>query len=155
MHSILWHFLMALSAMLVFRRVLPPTVGVLALFLFVLDESHAFPVAWWSNRNAVVAAAFGFLGVAAHLRWREDGWRMGLPLSLTAFAASVLSAEIGLCALAYVLAYEVFGARGGLWRRAASLLPASLLACAYVLLYKWAGYGAMHSDIYLDRKSVV
>lgn len=153
LHSVLWHGLLALGAMLVVRRAFSPAVGVLGLFLFVLDESHAFPVAWWSNRNAVTATAFGFLGVAAHLRWREEGWKAGLPLSLCAFAAGLLSAEISLGALAYVLAYELFGARDGSRRRAYCLLPAALLAIGHVLFYKWGGYGASDSGLYLDPLS--
>ena len=112
-HSTLWHILLALGAMLILRRNFTPALGVLALFLFVLDDSHAFPVVWWSNRNAVVAVSLGFLGVAAHQRWREDAWKPGLPLSLLAFTGGLLAAEIGLSTMAYVLAYELFGARAG------------------------------------------
>ncbi len=153
LHSVLWYGLLACGAMLILRRTFAPAVGVLALLLFVLDESHAFPVAWWSNRNAVMATAFGFLGVAAHLRWREDGWRPGLSLSLAAFAAGLLSAEIGLCALAYVLAYELFGARDSARRRIRCVAPAALLTLGYLLFYRWIGYGASHSGIYLDPLS--
>ncbi|HDP35806.1 MAG TPA: hypothetical protein ENN29_11935 [Candidatus Hydrogenedentes bacterium] len=149
-HSILWYVLLCFAAMLIFRRTLPPAAGVLALFLFVVDESHALPTAWWSNRHSIMAVGLGLLGVAAHLRWREDRWRPGLPLSLAAYVLSLLSTETGLCVLAYPLAYELFSARDGVGKRVLSILPASLLAIGYLLLYRWGGYGARYSDIYID-----
>ena len=149
-HSILWYLLLCFGVMLILRRSLPPAVGVLALFLFVLDESHALPVSWWSNRNSVVAVALGFLGVAAHLRWREDHWRPGLPLSLAAYTGALLGSENGLGPLAYVLAYELFAARGLPWVRFRCVMPAALLALAYFILYRMGGYGARFSDIYID-----
>lgn len=149
-HSILWYMLLCFGAMLIFRRTLPPAVGVLALFLFVADESHVLPVAWWANRHSIIAVGMGFLGVAAHLRWREENWRPGLPLSLVSYVLALLAAETGLCVLAYVLAYEIFGRREEWRRRFFAVLPVSLVAIGYLLLYRAGGFGAQFSDVYID-----
>lgn len=149
-HSALWYMLLAFSAMLVFRRTLPPAVGVLALLLFAVDESHVLPAVWWANRHSLIAVSMGLLGVAAHLRWREDNWRAGLPLSLLAFTVALSAAEMGLCTLAYVLAYEVFGRRDSIQQRILSVLPAAMLSIIYLLFYRAGGYGAQFSDIYID-----
>jgi len=149
-HSVVWYLILCLSALLIFRRALPPAVGVLAMLLFVVDESHVLPAVWWSNRHSIIAVGMGFLGIAAHLRWREDNWRPGLPLSLAAYGLALLTAETGLCVLAYVLAYEVFGRRDAVQRRLLSVLPAALLAIGYLLFYRVCGYGAQYSDIYID-----
>ncbi len=149
-HSILWYSLLCLAAMLILRRSLPPAIGVLALFLFVLDESHIIPAAWWSNRNAVIAVALGFLGVAAHLRWREDNWRPGLLLSLAGYTGGLMASESALGPLAYVLAYEIFGARDSMGIRFRAVLPASLLAVGYYAFYRLNGYGVTNSELYLD-----
>lgn len=149
-HSALWYVFLAFAALLVFRRTLPPAVGVLALLLFVVDESHVLPAVWWSNRHSLIAVGMGCLGIAAHLRWREDNWRAGLPLSLLAYIVALSAAEMGLCMLAYVLAYEVFGRRDAIRQRFLSVLPAALLAIAYLLFYRASGYGAQFSDIYID-----
>ncbi len=98
LHCALWYAFMAGMVALLFRRSLGGGLAVLALFLFAVDESHAFPVGWWSNRNAVVAGALCLAGVAAHLRWREDGWKPGLPLSLPRFFLGLLAGESGLSA---------------------------------------------------------
>ncbi len=152
-HSMLWYLLLAFAAMLVLRRSLPPALGVLALFLFVLDDSHFLPAAWWSNRNAVIACSLGFLGLAAHLRWRKDGWRPGLPLSLLGFAGGLLGSEAALGTMAYVVAYELFGAEDAPRKRLLGLLPAALLAVGYLAFYRLTGHGAAHSEIYLDPAS--
>ena len=149
-HSALWYVFLAFAALLVFRRILPPAVGVLALLLFVVDESHVLPAVWWSNRHSLIAVGMGCLGIAAHLRWREDNWRFGLPLSLLAYVVALSAAEMGLCMLAYVLAYEVFGRRDEIRQRFLSVLPAALLAIGYLLFYRAGGYGAQFSDIYID-----
>lgn len=149
-HSILWYVLLCLAAMLVLRRSLPPAAGVLALFLFVLDESHVLPAGWWSNRNSLIAVSLGFLGLAAHLRWREERWGPGLFLSLAGYTGGLLASESGLGPLAYVLAYELFAARDTLAVRFRAALPASLLAVAYYAFYRLNGFGAQHSDLYLD-----
>ncbi len=150
LHSIGWYFLLCLAVMFVFRRSLPPAAGMLALCIFIVDESHAFPVAWWSNRNAVVAVGLGFMGLAAHLRWREQHWRPGLFLSLIAYSAALLAAEIGLGTLAYVLSYELFGAKDKITKRFLYVLPASIVAITYYVFYQFAGYGVTGSDIYID-----
>lgn len=149
-HSLLWYLLLCLGASLVFRRVLPPAACALALAVFLVDDAHFFPAAWWSNRNAVVACAPAVLGLAAHLRWRETGWRAGLPLSLLGYGVGLLGAEAAVGILAYVVAYEAFGAEDGRIRRALSLAPAASLALGYFLWYRAAGYGAAHSDMYID-----
>lgn len=149
-HSLLWRLLLCTAVMLILRRSLPPAAGVLALFLFVLDESHVLPVAWWSNRNSVVAVALGFTGLAAHLRWREEEWRPGLWLSLLAYLGALLASENALGALAYVPAYELFGRRDALRMRFKAMMPASVIAVGYYGFYLWNGYGARFSDIYIN-----
>lgn len=152
-HSILWYALLCLGVMLILRRSLPASVGVLALFLFVLDESHTIPAAWWANRNSVIAVGLGFLGLAAHLRWREDQWRPGLLLSLAGFTGGLLGGESGLGPMAYVLAYELFGSRDAPRSRFRAIVPVSLLAIAYYAYYRLNGYGAENSELYLDPGS--
>jgi hypothetical protein len=148
-HSILWHLLTITAAACVLRR-LPVAVGGLALLIFALDETHIFPVAWVANRNALVATAPALLGLGMHLRWRERGWRPGLPLSVLGLAVGLLGGETALGAFAYLGAYELLGGPGPWVKRARALLPALLLGLAYVAVYKALGYGAHGSGTYFD-----
>jgi len=150
LQSILWYGALVLAAGLVFRRVLPPWTGVLAAVLFALDEAHIIPAAWWSNRNAIVAATPALFGLWAHLRWREDGWRLGLPLSLACFALGLLGGETALGIMPFVGAYEIFWRRDRPAKRFGALLLPFVLSVAYLGWYKWNGYGVDGSGIYLD-----
>lgn len=149
-HSLLWFVGVVLAWGTLLRRVMPTAVGALALMLFAIDDSHWMPAAWWANRNAVISALFGVLALHAHLRWREDGWRPGLPLSALAWVPALLAGEAGLSAMAYVLAYEVVAGPGRPLVRAAAVLPTALLGAGYLVVYKALGYGARLSGSYID-----
>lgn len=149
LHSILWYLLTIVAAAGVLRR-LPGAAGGLALLFFALDETHVFPVMWVANRNALVATAPALFGLWMHLRWREQGWRPGLPLSLVGLATGLLGGETALGVFAYLGAYELLGNPGPVGARARGLLPALLLGVGYFLVYRALGYGAQGSGTYFD-----
>lgn len=150
-HSFAWYLGMLGAAWLLYRRALPGALGTLALLLFAFDEAHWFPAVWWANRNAMVSALPALLGLLAHMRWREEGWKPGLPLSMTGYALGLAGGETALGVFGYLAAYECW--RGGkLKLRAAALglLPAAMMGAAYLVVYKLGNYGAYGSDIYID-----
>jgi hypothetical protein len=148
-HSVLWYLLTVVCAAGVLRF-LPGTAGGLALLLFAAEKTHGFAVTWIANRNAFVSAAPALFGLWMHLRWREQGWRPGLPLSLLGLATGLLGGETALGVFAYVGAYELLGRREPLARRARALLPALLLGVGYLLVYRALGNGAQGSGTYID-----
>jgi hypothetical protein len=149
LHSLVWWTATLVACALLFRRVLPRAVGVLALLLFVLDEAHVMPVAWIANRNALVATAPVLLGLWAWIRWREDGWRMGRALALVGFGMGLAGSELALAGLAYVVAYELLGAPvSGLRSRLVGLVPLAALGGMYVVIYRTLGYGGEGSGLY-------
>ncbi len=150
LHSILWYMALMGAVALLYRRSLPPGLCLLALLLFAVDEGHVFAAGWWSNRNALVAAAPAFFGLAAHLRWREAGWRMGLPLSLAGYALGFLGGETALGVMGYLGAYELVGRGDHISKRLAALTPAAALSVAYLVGYQLAGRGAYGLGIYYD-----
>jgi len=153
LHSGLWYVALTVVLMLLFRRVLPGGIGALALLLYVLDEGHVVPVGWWANRNALVATVFALLGLLAHLRWREDGWRPGLWWSLPCYALGFLGGETALGVMAYLGAYELLAAPGRFTKRVAALLPAVGLSVVYLAAYGAAGYGTFGSQEYINPLS--
>ena len=150
LHSVLWRLLLIIAYSLVARRALPGAVGALALVIFTLAPSHWFPVVWVANRNALVAVVPALLGLYMHIRWREDGYRPGLPLSLLGYATGLLGGEAALGVLAYVAAYELFAAEGVPAKRVRALAPAALVVAAYLAFYKFYGFGAYGSGSYID-----
>jgi len=152
-HSVLWYLLMIHAVWLLYRRYLPALFACLALLLFAVDDGHWMTAGWWSNRNALVAAVPALYGFYAHLRWREDAWRWGLPLSLLGYALGLLGGETALAVFAYLGAYELFGARGPLAQRIRALVPGALLGVVYLIFYKLGNYGVHGSGIYVDPVS--
>lgn len=150
LHSLIWFALLAWGVALLYRHALPAPIAGLAILLYLLDDGHLGPVQWLSNRNALVSAAPALLGFAAHIRWREAGWRPGLPLSLLGYAIGFLGGETTLGISGFLFAYEMIGRRDALWLRVRALAPAGLLCVLYLAAYKLGGYGVTGSGVYLD-----
>lgn len=150
LHSILWYLILLWAARRICGRTMPGGLGMLAFLVFAVDDGHWLPVTWWANRNALVSVAPALWGVAAHLRWREDGWKPGLPLSLLGYAAGLLAGETALSVLAYLPAYELLGARGPWKARLRGFAPAALLVLVYMALYRAMNFGTYGSEVYVD-----
>jgi len=156
-HSLLWYLAGLLAVGLILRRALPGRLVVLALILFAVDEGHWGPAVWWSNRNALVAAVPALYGLWAHMRWREDRWKPGVPLSMLGYALGLCGGETALSVLAYLAVYELLrplpdisSRLHGLCNRIFALFPSFCVGIVYVLVYKWGKYGAYGSGIYID-----
>lgn len=151
LHSIAWYVALVAVATRLFGRAFGVVaVASLASVLFAIDDVHALVAGWVANRNATIASVPALLAVLAHVRWREDGWRWGLPLSVLAAAVGLAGGEVALGGLAYLGAYELTRGPGGWARRLVSLVPLGLVGVAYVVVYKWTGSGARGSGIYAD-----
>ncbi|HEY0880736.1 MAG TPA: hypothetical protein VGD87_04355, partial [Archangium sp.] len=152
LHSAAWYVALVAVVVAFFRQAFRSTVAAVsvAALLFAVDDAHAMVAGWIANRNALIATLFALLGVMAHVRWREQGWRVGLPVSLGAVALGLSAGESALGAVAYLLAYELTVAPGDFKKRAASLVPLALLGVLYIGVYRWFGAGAYGSGIYVD-----
>jgi hypothetical protein len=147
LHTLLWYAALLALGALVLRRSLPAGVATLAIFLFVVDDSHTMPAVWIAARHGTVSMVLVLLGLLAHQRWRERGWRAGAVLGPVACAVGLLGGESALAVMGYLLAWEVAERRPG-WVRA--LLPYAMLVLVYLLAYRATGAGARGSGAYLD-----
>jgi len=171
LHSLLWFVALLVLVERLYRRmdrgsdpISGSGVAALALCLFAIDESHILTFGWICGRHAAVAVVLALCGLLAHLRFREEGWRWGLPLSLLGFGAGLAAGETALGILAYALAWELFGPpsrgavvagpsgtfQGGLRGRLVGILPMTVLTVAYLLLYHALGQGVSGTTVYLD-----
>ncbi len=149
-HSLVWYVLLVGAVFLLFRRTMAPAMAGLCCIIYLVDDGHILPALWWSNRNAIVAAAPALLGLLAHMRAREDHWVPGRPLALLGFGLGLLGGETALGIFGYLIAYELVGRQDALWLRIRALVPAGLLALGYLAVYKTANYGVFGSGVYLD-----
>jgi hypothetical protein len=118
-------------------------------------------VGWISGRHILVAGVPAVAGLAAHLHYRERGFRAGRWLRFAGIFVGLLGGEVALGALLYWFAYEAVGApdrattdsatRETSWRDRVpgAALPLGI-AVAYFAAYRAAGYGAAHSDAYFE-----
>lgn len=150
-HSLLWGILLLLSFGLLLRRVLPGRVGAAALAVYTLSTIPSVPILWIVNRYSLVACAPAVLGLLAHVRWREDGWKPGLPLSMLGVAVGLTAGEIAFSVLAFFFAYELTAAPGGSRQRWRAVTPILLLISGYLIVYTAFGFGASGSGLYFDR----
>lgn len=149
-HALLWYAALIAAVAALYRRAAPEGAGALALILFAIDDAHAMPAGWMASRHALVAAVPCALGLLAHLRAREDGWRPGRWLGVAAFGVGLAGGETALAMLGYVVAYELLGRADRLAVRARALAPYAALAALYLGTYKILGYGVRGSSLYLD-----
>ncbi len=150
LHSLLWYLLLTWSVFLLYQKRMAAGLAGLCCLLYLLDEGHIIPVLWWSNRNALVAAVPAVLGLVAHLRWREEHWRPGLPLSLAGYGLGLLGGETALGIFGYLIAYELVQRRETWFSKTRVLAPAGILAVSYLIVYKMANFGVYGSGVYLD-----
>lgn len=147
-----WYLALVALWMRVARRLVVSDlwVPVLAGLLFAIDEAHAPVVGWIAQRNALLAAVFGLASLWAHLRWRDERWRPGLPVSLFALMLALASSEAAIAMWGYFLAHAIIAERGGWRRRVGGLLPSVVLLVVYRVLYDHMGYGAYGAGAYVD-----
>ncbi|MDH5491117.1 MAG: hypothetical protein OEY14_04130 [Myxococcales bacterium] len=146
LHSLAWFALLASLAAWILGRLLPPPRAALATLLFVTAGAHAVPLSWLAARHALVAAALGLGALAAHLRWRSGGGLRWATLSTLLLIASLLSGEVGLCALVMIaLRAGLEPERRG---RIVAASPALSLGAVYVAAYALLGYGPKGSGAY-------
>ena len=152
LHSLFAWVLLACAAALLYRAVLPLSVGLIALPMFALDHSLHFATTWLSNRGGLYATAVGTLAMVCHLRARERGRAGWLALSALLWAIALAFGEWAFPMLAYALAYELFSPppASTMRARALALAPAVTLGVAFLVARAKLGYGATGSGAYVD-----
>ena len=128
-------------------------LGWAALF-FALDVAFATPVGWISARNTLLAACFGLASIALHARALRSSRPRLRPLLLGAacasFTLSMLSGELGLCTLGYIIAHTLLSDRTPMSRRMLILAPYAALTVLYLATYVAGEYGVSNNGSYID-----
>ncbi len=145
--NLAWFALLLVVVARLYRRVqVEPWVAGLALLLYALDDAHAPTVGWIANRQAIIAAVFGFAAVLAHRsRGTAAGMRVAAPLLL---ALSLLAGESGVASVGYLVAYAMtLDRQPDRWR---ALIPHGVVVLAWGVAYVALHYGAKGSGLYVE-----
>jgi len=149
LQSIAWYICAVYLLAAVYKQLNPNgSIAIVALFLYALDSTHGFTVSWISNRNALLSLAFGISAILLHIKWREQSrWHL-LTGALICQLLALLSAELGISAYGYLVAYGLLLDKEGPIKGFMKTLPAFLVIVVWWTFYKYAGFGAAHANSY-------
>lgn len=138
----------------------------LATLFFAAAAAQSMTTGWISGRNTLLATLFGFIAVRLFVAARSGGGLRMLALSALSFVAALLSAEVGVSAVAYIIAYalcigtqpaqppasdaRVLAGRPPLGAQIPALAPFGIAIAAWLTFYKIGGYGVQNSGFYID-----
>jgi len=151
LHSFLWWALAVALARSLYRRALSSRALALATFVFAFAPSHAIPLSWLANREALLSFVFGAAGLGVYTRAREEGKTLFVLLSVALFSLALGCGEYALCFAGYVVAFELLARkRDGFFRRITSPLAFFAPAFSYLAYRKINGFGSYGSGFYTD-----
>jgi hypothetical protein len=154
LHSVLWYLVIIVLVGFLVRRIVPGSGGAhhpvsfITVIIFALAYRNAFFINYGGARWMLITMAFGLAGLLAHIKWREQDWKPGRYLSLTAFFLALLAGEAALAMLAYLAAYELFGTSDPVKKKISALLPAAVMALIYLIIYRLMNYGTANLPTY-------
>lgn len=157
LHSLLWAAAAAAMVHIVLRRLLPARIAAFGALLWVLDDARWMPSGWLANRNALLATVPVLIGIWAHLRWRQDGWRPGAWVGPLGVALGLAGGEPAVAAFALIFALVWGGLDrpvgqppGTVVERLRVLLPYVVVGVLWAVPWALGGFGARSSGAYLD-----
>ena len=150
-HSLAWLGVAAAAAAAVYRRLLGATwVAAVAALLFAADDARGATVGFIANRNALIAASFGFSALVFHDRWRRQGSRGSAVMAVVLLAAALFAKEEGIGTCAYLAAYALCLDRGPWFRAGMTMVPYVLVVVVWRSLRDHWGYGVQNLGLYID-----
>jgi hypothetical protein len=154
-HSVAWYGLLVFLLGRLYKQIDPnPMRAHVSMLVFAVSTMHMLAVVWLAARNQLISACFIVLCLSLHHRWRQGG---STPLrwgAVLCFGLGLASAEAGLAALAYVVAYACFMDGGrSLKDRVGSVLPYLVLMVVWRHQYNAWGYGSAELGGYIDPGS--
>jgi len=97
-----------------------------------------------------MATFFGVMALIVLDRKIKEGWKAGTVIGPICLLLALLSAEYGIVAAAYVLAYLVFLDQRNLKRRVFEIMPYLTVLAIWMTVYKISGFGSYGSGLYTD-----
>lgn len=151
LQSFAWWLFAVLAVRALFARTFSRRVTSIGTAVFALAPSHALPLAWLANREALVSLAFGSLGLITYERFRTKSSARDFTATLFLFAFAFLGGgEYALCFGGYVVAFELVRRNESITRRLTGLLPFVVPVVTYLAVRGALHYGTTASGFYSD-----
>jgi hypothetical protein len=149
-NCVLYALLVACAAC-IYQALLPSLAAAgLAALMFAVDDSHAQSVGWIASRHTILGSLFGLLALLLHVRARKHASGTLRIASVVCTALTLLTAEFGVAALAYIVAYALVFESGTFGARLGTIWPHMLLAAAWFVAYMALGCGVHDAGWYRD-----
>jgi hypothetical protein len=151
LHNLFWFAVLLVLASRLYAGLIESrwAAGV-ATAMYALDSTHAYPIGWISNRNALIGGVFGVATLLLHHSYRQSRSFGAALAAWLCFAMSLLSVELALAVPGYLLAYALCLERGCLLPRIAPLVPYAVLTVAWAIARSALGYGSFGIGAYVD-----
>lgn len=151
LHSVVWYGAAVLAVGMLFRRLMGAGwIAGLAALIYGVSYTHAVPVMFIANRNALVGVTFSAVALMLHHAWRVTGNTRTALAASVALLLALFGNEGAVATLGYVLAYAWLIDRAPLRSRVVSLVPAIVVTALWRVVYSSLGHGASGSEAYID-----
>ena len=151
LHSVAWYGAAVLATGMMFQRLMGAGwIAGLAALIYGISYTHAVPVMFIANRNALVGVTFSALALMLHHAWRATGNTRAALAAPAALLLGLFGNEGAVATLGYLFAYAWLIDRAPLRLRVVSLVPATVVIALWRVVYSSLGHGAWGSEAYLD-----
>lgn len=152
-HSMVWWSFFIICVALLLWEVLPPSVAMVTIVLFGIEQAHGLPAIWLANRNALICLCFGTLGLIFHIRWRRVNRKRPLLFSTILFSIALMAGEWTFPLLTYVFTFELFNQNHSLNNRMLALVPTIFLSFIFLAAQYLLDYSTLNSNVYVNPVS--
>jgi hypothetical protein len=150
LHSWLWFAVLLVCAVHMYRSLQGAMIGGLAALLFAIDHTHALPVAFITNRYALITTALCMLAVQQHHAHASLGGVRAAVVAPLCYGVALFAGESSAAIMGYFLCYALFVDTRALRTRVLSLAPYFVVSGIWRAVYSALGHGARGSDLYID-----
>lgn len=150
-HSLVYFVFFGVAGFIFYRSLTEDRrVYWLAALLLAFDFSMSANYAWLAARNSYMTVGFGVLWLYCHNQWRSTDQRQWPFLAVVFQLLAILSAEAGIAAFGYVVAYGLIMDKAG-WRKGLiSATPYVVVILLWRYYYNIHGFGSSGIGLYLD-----
>lgn len=146
--SLCWWFLAILIWSQILKSISHRPIYWLSLFLLICSQVYFLPVLWIANRHALLALVFILSSIYAY-QHKALGYRYSIA-ALFFFTCALLSSEWSVGGIVYLILYACFFESNTHRKTMVSLLPFLIILFVYLIFYRYFGYGARESGLYLN-----